>query len=128
MKFQALSMFSEKMGLSHEHQAHVMIVSTKPNAHGINMTYRSFYHIWPPIFPKAIASLQVTQVILYSLTGCLVPTCFLHCATRCCNSAMNLRECSGTTLSSWSPVSNSVAGYWAPDCSGSLILCSGEYL
>ena len=30
----------------------------------------------------------------------------------CCNVAINLRECRGTTRSSWSAVSSKAAGYW----------------
>lgn len=33
-------------------------------------------------------------------------------ASLCCISAISLKECRGTTLSSWSAVSKSVAGYW----------------
>jgi len=44
-----------------------------------------------------------------------------------CNWEINLKECNGTTLSSWSPVNSRVAGYWAP-LGGTVMLWSGEYL
>lgn len=42
--------------------------------------------------------------------------------------AMNFRECSGTTRSSWSAVRRSMDGYWMSSVSGNFTLCSGEYL
>lgn len=48
--------------------------------------------------------------------------------TTYCRVAINFSECRGTTRSSWSAVSSSVAGYWMPSSSGSLTLWSGEYL
>ena len=40
---------------------------------------------------------------------------------------MNLKECKGTTLSSWSAVRRSMAGYCVSP-GGTVMLCSGEYL
>lgn len=54
--------------------------------------------------------------------------CLLLRPTTYCRVAMNFSECRGTTRSSWSAVSSSVEGYWMPSSSGSLTLCSGEYL
>ena len=54
-------------------------------------------------------------------------TCFSFLASLCCSSAMNLSECRGTTLSSWSPVISSMAGY-CPPLGSSGMLCRGEYL
>lgn len=54
-------------------------------------------------------------------------TCFLTSLMVCWSCAMNLKEWRGTTLSSWSAVSSSMAGYCtSPD--GTQILCTGEYL
>ena len=54
--------------------------------------------------------------------------CFRLRPTRCWRVAMNLREWSGTTRSSWSAVRRSMDGYWISSASGSFTLCSGEYL
>lgn len=54
--------------------------------------------------------------------------CFRLRPTMYWSVAMNLRECSGTTRSSWSAVRRSMEGYWMPSASGSFTLCRGEYL
>lgn len=54
--------------------------------------------------------------------------CFRLRPTMCWRVAMNFREWSGTTRSSWSAVRRSVDGYWMSSASGNFTLCNGEYL
>ena len=59
--------------------------------------------------------------------GVLSLTCFSTPLMTWCSWAMYLKECRGTTLSSWSAVSNSMDGYCTLP-GGTAMLCRGEYL
>ena len=56
-----------------------------------------------------------------------IHTCFVCPDMVYCSCEMNLYECRGTTLSSWSAVRSSIAGYCTSPL-GTDMLCNGENL